>query len=610
MVQSGGSRFAVKNLWVWVLFLMVLAGMAGCQGNTSTPTATLTLPPTYTRTPTLTALPTETPTPTVTPTPLPAANQLEFPLRIIYYQPWRSTDWREIRGVPARGRYDSRDADIVREQIAEMKYGGAQAGMVLWRGPEDDEMLQAILDASLDEDFYWAVFLDDEKTGDPTVGEINLKLEYLLETFSKHPNYLYLDRRYAVFADVEELDDGCGMASRWRDGNTPQAFLVMQAFANYKTCSGQPDLWMDLIPDTPVNPPVEDSQAIVVKTWDESDLTALQRSLNDWGEAVWGLAKKNSPLEIILGYNDWATNRSIEPSDVWSDAGQYYLEVLHRFGAGYETLMEKALFGGDAVLVGAGDIAICGSPGTEETARLLDGIAGTVFTAGDNSNEVGSTLNYSQCFDPAWGRHKDRIYPAVGNHDYLTSTGAPYFNYFGERAGDPDKGYYSYDIGSWHIVVLNSVCEYEGGCGANSPQMEWLRADLAANPSECTLAIWHYPLFTSAARGGNAVVRPFWDALYEAGADVIINGHDHHYERFAQMDPNGKLDEKRGIRQFIIGTGGAGVRAIGSFADNSEYRILYTYGVLKLTLKQGSYLWEFVPQAGMGASDSGSGICR
>jgi hypothetical protein len=202
---------------------------------------------------------------------------------------------------------------------------------------------------------------------------------------------------------------------------------------------------------------------------------------------------------------------------------------------------------GDPVLVGAGDIASCSSSGDEATANLLDGISGTVITLGDNAYENGSAAEFANCYESSWGRHKARTMPAVGNHEYQTPGASGYFGYFGAAAGDADKGYYSYDRGQWHIISLNSMCENVGGCGATSPMLTWLKNDLAANPTSCTLTYFHHPLFNSGAEHGNdPKMKPNWDALYAAGAEVVLSGHEHVYERFAPQTPAGAADPRRG----------------------------------------------------------------
>jgi hypothetical protein len=264
----------------------------------------------------------------------------------------------------------------------------------------------------------------------------------------------------------------------------------------------------------------------------------------------------------------------------------------------------------DQILLAAGDIAACNSPGDEATAALLDTLGGTVATLGDNAYLNGTADEFARCYDPTWGRHKARTRPAAGNHDYRTATGAPYYAYFGAAAGEAGKGYYAYDLGAWHVVVLNSNCAYVS-CAAGSPQEQWLRANLAADTHACTLAYWHHPLFTSGADHGNAVeTGPLFQALYDARADVVLSGHNHNYERFAPQNPAGVLDTAGGIRQFVVGTGGASHYQFGAVKPNSEVRDATTYGVLRMTLRPGGYDWLFIPESGKVFTDSGNGNCH
>jgi 3',5'-cyclic AMP phosphodiesterase CpdA len=268
------------------------------------------------------------------------------------------------------------------------------------------------------------------------------------------------------------------------------------------------------------------------------------------------------------------------------------------------------VYGADPVLVGAGDIASCNSLGDEATAALLDNIPGTVVTLGDNAYEAGTSADYANCYDSSWGRHKARTFPAPGNHDYYTLNASGYFSYFGAAAGDPAKGYYSYELGTWHIIVVNSNCAVVDGCYVGSRQEEWLRADLAAHPTACTLAYWHHPRFSSGTIHGSSLeMQPIWQALYDFGADVVLSGHEHNYERFAPQDPTGILDTAHGIREFVVGTGGKSHYAFGAMLPTTEVRSDSTYGVLKLTLHSGSYDWQFIPEAGKTFTDSGSALC-
>jgi hypothetical protein len=262
------------------------------------------------------------------------------------------------------------------------------------------------------------------------------------------------------------------------------------------------------------------------------------------------------------------------------------------------------------VLIAAGDIASCLSSGDEATAALLDRLPGTVATLGDNAYENGTGADFAECYQPTWGRHKARTRPSAGNHDFHTPGAAGYFDYFGAAAGPRPKGYYSYDIGPWHLVVLNSNCDAVGGCGPGSLQGKWLRADLEAHRVRCTLAYWHHPRFSSGEHGDDTMVQPFWEVLYAHGADVVLSGHDHDYERFAPQTPGGAVDQQRGIREFVVGTGGGSRRVFRTIRRNSEVRDTKTFGVLRLDLRAGEYTWLFVPEAGKTFTDSGTGRCH
>ena len=263
------------------------------------------------------------------------------------------------------------------------------------------------------------------------------------------------------------------------------------------------------------------------------------------------------------------------------------------------------------VLVGAGDIADCTDlSGAEATAKLLEKIPGTVIAIGDLAYPDGSQENFT-CYNKTWGRVKDRTRPAVGNHEFHSKDAAYYFEYFGKAAGDPGDGFYSYDLGAWHVLAVNSECLEVGGCQSGSREEKWLRADLATHPTACTLAYFHKPLFSSGGKHGDDLeIKALYQALYDANADVILNGHDHDYERFAPQDANGKADAARGIREFVVGTGGKNHRPFGLPHANSEVRNADAFGVLKLTLRSNGYDWQFVAEPGKTFTDAGSGVCH
>jgi Calcineurin-like phosphoesterase len=314
--------------------------------------------------------------------------------------------------------------------------------------------------------------------------------------------------------------------------------------------------------------------------------------------------------------------------------GQFaFLPALGK-GAGS---LDLAASSSDPIIAAAGDIAcdpanrdFNGGNGTtvncrqKYTADLLgnEGYS-AVLPLGDIQYYCGGYEAFQESYALSWGQFNNISHPVVGNHEYIQtadpngpSTGcndtnanaAGYFNYFGAAAGDPGKGYYSYNIGSWHLIALNSNCDDAGGCDPDSDQGIWLEQDLADHPSVCTLAYWHIPLFSSGGRAANNS-RDLWQILYDHQVDVILNGHDHIYERFVPQRPDATADLVRGMRQFTVGTGGANLTFIEKIAANSEVRNADTYGILKLTLHPTTYDWQFVPEAGKTFTDSGTGYC-
>jgi hypothetical protein len=270
----------------------------------------------------------------------------------------------------------------------------------------------------------------------------------------------------------------------------------------------------------------------------------------------------------------------------------------------------------DPVIAAAGDIA-CSNPAPTKnachqmaTSNLLVGAGlAAVLPLGDLQYEAGALDKFQASYDPSWGRVKSITHPAVGNHEYGTKGAAGYFAYFGAAAGAPGKGYYSYDIGSWHLIALNSNCG-SVSCKAGSPEWNWLKADLASHTNTCTLAYWHHPHFSSGPHGDGGETGDLWQALYDGGADVVLNGHDHDYERFAPQNPQAVADPSFGIREFVVGTGGRSHYAFSAIKPNSQVRNADTFGVLMLTLHKDSYSWKFVPEAGGTFTDSGTDNCH
>ena len=308
-------------------------------------------------------------------------------------------------------------------------------------------------------------------------------------------------------------------------------------------------------------------------------------------------------------FGDAATSTEADPQHTYALSGNYTvsLTVVDNVGANGTSSEVVTVAGGDIVFIGAGDIAGCASSYQDEaTAAIIDRYpAAAVYTLGDNAYSDGTAAEYNQCYDPSWGRFKDRTRPAPGNHEYHVVGAAGYFGYFGGLAGPAGRGYYSYDLGNWHIISLDSEID----ASATSPQATWLTQDLHDHPAACTLAYWHKPLFTSGQHSPSTEMRPLFTILYDNGADVVLSGHNHTYERFAPQRPDRTRDDANGIRYFVAGSGGASLYDFVRTEPNSEVRYR-GWGVLKLTLGASGYGWEFMPIEGSSFTDTGTGACH
>jgi hypothetical protein len=283
-----------------------------------------------------------------------------------------------------------------------------------------------------------------------------------------------------------------------------------------------------------------------------------------------------------------------------------------------------------AVVVAAGDIACPAdqgrigddTEGATDQVRVPQATCGQAATAGlisqlkpdavlalgDTQYPDGAYSQYAASYAKSWGRSRPITYPAIGNHEYLTGRARGYFEYFGQRAGRPDQAWYSFDLATWHVIVINSECGHIGGCGSGSPEERWLAADLAAHPGRCTLAYWHEPRWSSGTHGSDPVYGALWNDLAAAGADVVLNGHDHDYERFAPLSADGQV-EANGVREFVVGTGGESHYKFHLPATGSQVRLANTFGVLRLALEPGAYTWSFVSVSGA-TRDAGRTSCH
>jgi hypothetical protein len=352
-------------------------------------------------------------------------------------------------------------------------------------------------------------------------------------------------------------------------------------------------------------------------------------------DLAWNASSDNVAVTAYLVIRDGHQIARVNaPKTTYADTSveankSYTYRVRARDAAGNRSKVSRKVVvttSDQVVVAAAGDVACDpsdpnyhGGKGTSTACRqlstsnlLVNGGFDAVLALGDLQYNSGSLDDFNQVYDPTWGRVKSITYPAVGNHEYGQSGASGYFDYFGSRAGERGKGYYSFNLGAWHIIAVNSNCDrVSGGCGAGSPQEQWLRADLTAHPTACTLAMWHHARWSSGHDGDNTFMQTMWKDLVDAGAEIVLSGHSHDYERFAPQDANGNLDAANGVRQFVVGTGGAFFTGLGSSIDaNSQAHQNNTFGILKLTLRPTAYDWRFVPEAGKTYSDSGTTTCH
>lgn len=599
------------------------------------------------------------------------SGQPTFPIRAAFYYPWFPESWKQqgfdpfTNYQPVLGYYDSSDMSVIKQHIADMQYGNIEAGIVSWwgQGSQSDKRFPLLLQAANGTQFYWAIYYEMAALQNPTSDQIHSDLAYIQNTYASAPNFLKVDGRFVVFV-YNPQGDSCTIPDMWKQANNGiNAYLVLKVLPNYKTCTSQPDGWHQYAPAKATDVRGNSSYTLSPGFWKKSEAQPrLTRDINQWATDVRDMVASKAEWQLITSFNEWGEGTAIEPATAWQTSSGYgaFLDVLHNNGLGQvaqlgsmaspamiqtqptgqptaggypypapqqgtpasptvsgtlPTLMPSFLPAGatgDPVLLAAGDISTCSNPGDFATAKIIEQYPNAVVASlGDTVYEQGSPSQFTQCFNPSWGVFKDRIHPAVGNHEYLTPNADGYFGYFGASAGDPTKGYYSYDLGTWHIIVINSNCGKAGGCGPNSPQVAWLKADLAAHPAQCTLAYWHHPRWSSGEHGSQIFMSTIWDTLYQGGADVVLSGHDHDYERFAPLDQNGNLDPQHGIREFVVGTGGKNYYPFsGTFVNGSEVHKDYVFGVLKLTLHPDSYDWQFIPEPGKTFTDSGTGQCH
>jgi hypothetical protein len=551
-------------------------------------------------------------------------------VRAAFYDPISAESWLQTNPpyshfVPTLGGYDSGDAATVQQQDKWMEYAHLDAGIAYWdgQGTAKDSRISGILNASATSPVKWALYYQLEQVTDPSAQSIEADLAYVNSRYASQSSYLRIGGSPVLFVHGG-AGDTCDMADRWAAGNTLNFYIVLTVVPGYVSCTSQPNSWHEFAPDVTESDVPGYSYSISPGAWSADAATPQLKRLpwTKWKDSIERMVASAEPLQLITTWNDWAGGSAVEPSVDWISTDclisgaacpGVYLNRLHKHVD-------------SAVVAAAGDIAcdptsanFNGGLGTtdmchqQNTADLLTGVD-AVLALGDLQYENATTSKFSASYEPSWGRYKPITYPVPGNHEYQTAGAADYYTYFGAAAGDPNKGYYSFDIGSWHVVALNSNCSVVA-CAAGSDQELWLEADLAANADKkCTLAMWHQPHFTDGPHSpdDDGSTQPFWDDLYAAGAEVVLNGHDHSYQRFPLLKPDGTPDAAAGIREFIVGTGGKDQDASIPGTPLAEREHTGTFGVLKLWLYEDGYDWQFVPEkdAAQKWSDYGSGACR
>jgi len=576
------------------------------------------------------------PPPPPPPPPPPVDEQPGFPIRAAFYYPSFPEAWTK-NGMnpythfnPTLGFYSSDDTALIRKHLDLLEYANVQAGISSWWGTatNEDNRLALLLDETVGTGsrFRWAPYYEKESVGDPSSDEIESDLGYLKAAYGGHTAYLRVDGKPVIFVHAD-ASDGCGMADRWQQANASQGFyVVLEAFPGSESCSSQPSSWRESAPDSAAQHLAGYSYSISPGFWKADESSArLGRDAARWGQNIRDMVASAEPWQLITTFNGWGEGTSVEPASEWASCETctgIYLNYLHRDGTPPGA--------NDPVVAAAGDVSCSpasgsfnGGNGTASSCRqvytsdlLVGANLAAVLLLGDSQYEDGALSDFEASYDLSWGRVKSITYPAVGNHEYNTPGAAGYFDYFNGvgnqtgRAGDRGTGYYSFDIGSWHLISLNSNCGEIGGCGVGSPEEAWLRADLAAHPTRCTLAYWHHPRYSSGTYSDNAAFQALWQALQDYGAELVLSGHDHNYQRYAPQSGPGVADAN-GIRQFVVGTGGkVHYPVVPDPVPNREAANGDTFGVLKLTLHTNAYDWQFQPEAGGSYTDSGSATCH
>jgi acid phosphatase type 7 len=563
--------------------------------------------------------------------------QPSFPIRAAFYSPTYPQSWQGpgidpfTRYHPRLGAYDGAADSVIRDHLAAMEWGRMKAGIASWdgRGTPTDIRASELLATTgrARSSLRWALEIEAEVAGTPSPSAISEQIGYLDADLGRDRSYLRVRGRPVVLVDLGPTD-GCDAARRWLKGNSQRAFLLLRQWPDYQACRVKPSDWFQVAPGQPEVSAGARSFAISPGSFPAgTPAPALTRDLERWYGTVRDMVNSAARWQLVSSFNDWGGGTAVEPASEWASASGFghYLDALRANGGPPQD--------SPAVLAAAGDIACAPTDAsfndgdghdeadnTEDACmegRTADVVLSTqpsvVLPLGDDQYERGEFGAFAASYDPTWGRFKSISRPVPGNHEYADPAGgaAGYFNYFAGLAGNPGQGWYSYDVAGWHLIALNSECQFIGGCGVGSPQELWLREDLAAHPTACTLAYWHRPLFSGGHEGERTSMRPIWRDLYQAGAEVVLGGHNHDYERFLPQTPDRAPDPSGGIQEIVAGTGGKShIQLVGQPA-NTAVQNADTFGVLRLVLRPLGWDWQFVPAPGGGGfTDGGSGACH
>ena len=570
------------------------------------------------------------------------------PIRAAFYYPWYPETWGSgTHYNPTLGLYDSYSDYVIATHTKEMQDAGLYAGISSWWGqgtPTDTRCTDLLAGAGT---FKWTLYYEPEGTSNPTSAQIDSDLTYIASKYASNPAYLHVNGKPVLF--VYGGAETCSMTDRWKTGNAGRFYLVEKVFAGYAACASQPDSWHQYGPAVAEDHQAGYSFTISPGFWKTGEAAPrLARDINRWKTNVADMKASGEPWQLVTTFNEWGEGTQIEPSN---ELGTAYLDALAvapttspSLGTTVTPTVTAAptatitptstpsptttptptpSTGSDPILMLAGDIA-CDVGGAITTGgchqvatSALLGPATAVQTLGDNQYDAGSITAFNGSYAKSWGLYKAKTHPGIGNHEGTSATsGLGYCSYFGASAHCSSAGnqnnaaYYSYNIGAWHVIVLDSNCGAGGGCATGTPQYNWLVSDLAASNSVCTLAVWHQPRFSSGStHGSDTAYQPFWQALINGKADLVMNGHDHEYERFAPQGPTGAASAT-GLTEIVAGTGGKNLYSFGTVKANSLVRNNTTFGVVRLTLHSTGWDEKFLPEAGKTFTDTSSGICH